>query len=134
MGMSTQVLDQASANLASLLIDQLQIMDVGEPVTTGTTVTRSVTPAGQPVNGLVQTTSIASATDGRSVNSYSIKVARATPLVEGQAVKVLHCRQEPDLAGRVLLVDSVSRNGMALLRKGTAIDFISVNQEGKRVL
>jgi hypothetical protein len=38
---------------------------------------------------------------------------------------------EPDLVGKVLLLDKVSQNGLAMLRKAVASDFDMVNQEGK---
>jgi len=130
--MSTPTLDEAARVLASaVLVDSLQILDVSEPVTVGTEVTRALTNVGQPVMGLVQTTVLANAIESRVVNTYSVKVARWTTLVPGQAVKVLVCRSEPSLVGKVLYLDKISENGLALIRKGVASDFDEVNQEGK---
>lgn len=116
------------------LIDDIDILDVGEVRTVGTQVTRDLNPALSHINGLVQTTSLPNATDGRVVLSYSIKVEAKTELKPGQAVRVNFCRAEPDLAGVVLLVDSVSLNGQATLRKGVAVQVLTVNQEGKGIL
>lgn len=131
MTMSTQTLDEAARMLSTLLVDSIQILNVGEPVTSGIHVTRPLSPVGQPVNGLVQTTSIENTVEGRMTQTISIKVPRGTALAPGQAVKVLFCRQEPDLAGAVFLVDSISRNGLAMIRKGQASTFKAVNPEGK---
>lgn len=135
MTMSTPTLDEASRVLASAtLVDQIQIMNVSEPVTAGTEVTRATTNVGQPVMGLVQTTVLENAIESRVTNTYSVKVARWTALEPGQAVKVLICRSEPSLVGKVLLIDKVSQNGLALIRKGVASDFTEVNQQGKEGL
>jgi hypothetical protein len=123
---------EASRQMAAvILLDSLQLMDVGAPATVGFNVTRSLTPTGLPISGLVQTTTLANAVESRTDNTYSIKLSQGTDIKAGQAVKVLFCRQEPDLAGKVLLIDKVSQNGMAMLRKAVASDFDMVNQEGK---
>ncbi|QXO13603.1 hypothetical protein SEA_MANDALORIAN_9 [Microbacterium phage Mandalorian] len=135
MEMSTQTWDDAGALLGqAVLVDTLQILDVGEPVTIGTKVVRSLTPVGEPVAGLVQTTSLANAAESLTVNIYSVKVARKTVIFAGQAIRLLACRQEPDLVGKVLLLDKVSQNGLAVIRKAVASDTTVVNQEGKEVL
>lgn len=135
MVMSTQTLTEAARLMAAaVLIDSIQVYNVGEPVTSGINVTRKLLPVGLPINGLVQTTTLENAIEGRTNSTYSIKVAQGTPLVAGQAVKVLFCRQEPDLAGRVLLIDKVSLNGAAMLRKAVASTFENVNQQGKGVI
>lgn len=131
MEMSTQTWAEAARQLSTVLIDQLQIMNVGEPVTVGHEVTRQLTPVGMPVPGLVQTTTLLNAVESRTTNTYSVKVPQGTALKAGQAVKVLFCRLEPDLAHRVLLIDKISENGQALIRKAVASDFTNVNQQGK---
>jgi hypothetical protein len=109
-------------------------MEVGDPITVGIEVTRILTPVGQPVPGLVQTTTLENAVESRTSNVYSVKVAQGTPLKAGQAVKVVSCVMEPDLAGKVLLLDKVSQNGVAVIRKAVASDYTVVNQEGKEGL
>lgn len=132
MTMSTQTLADAGALLASsVLVDSIQVFTVGEPVTVGHEVTRQLTFAGDPIPGLVQTTTLQNAIESRVENTYSIKVARGTALRAGQAVVVVRCVAEPDLVGKTLLVDKVSQNGLALIRKAVASDYDSVNQEGK---
>jgi hypothetical protein len=116
---------------AATLLDSIQILTVGPPVTVGATVTRALTPVGTPIPGLVQTTSLANAVESRTDSVYSVKVAKGTALAAGQAVKVISCLSEPDLVNKVLLMDKISKNGLAMIRKGVASDFENVNQEGK---
>ena len=135
MVISTRTWNEASQLLRSaVLIDSIQIFDVGEPVTTGVYVTRPKIPSGEPVAALVQTTILANAVESVTDSVYSVKVADGTPLEAGQAVKVLTCVQEPDLVGKTLLLDKVSQNGLALIRKAVASDWTVVNQEGKEGL
>ncbi|QCW22280.1 hypothetical protein SEA_LUNA18_11 [Microbacterium phage Luna18] len=135
MVMSIPILDEAARLIEqNTLIDQLQILNVGEPVTAGATVTRSLTPVGEQVPGLVQSVTLENVVDGTVSQAYSIKVARFTSLRPGQAVRVVASRQEPSLTGQVLLVDTVSRNGAALLRKATGNIAKVVNTEGKEAL
>lgn len=128
---STPILDEAARRLSGVLIDEVQLYDVGDPVTVGIHVTRELTPVGDPIPGLVQTTTLENAIESRTESTYSVKVARGTALQAGQAVKVTRCVQEPDLVGKTLLLDKVSQNGAALIRKAVAQDFENVNQEGK---
>ena len=119
---------------AAMLVDTIQIFDVGSPVTVGTEVTRPYAPASAVIPGLVQTTVLENAIESRVSSAYSIKVARGTAIHAGQAIKVITCEAEPDLVGKMLLLDKVSQNGIALIRKAVASDFEVVNQEGKEGL
>ena len=132
MTMSTQTLAESARQLAAaVLIDSIQVLLVGPPVTQGIAVTRSLTNVGTPVAGLVQTTTLANAVESRVDSVYSVKVARGTALAAGQAVRVITCLLDPTLVGKVLLLDKVSKNGLAMIRKAVASDFEVVNQEGK---
>ncbi|AWN03725.1 hypothetical protein PBI_MARTIN_11 [Microbacterium phage Martin] len=132
--MSTQTLAESSRLLELVLMDSLQLLDVGDPVTMGHNVTRSLTPVGDPIPGLVQTTTLQNAVESRVESVYSIKVRQGTQISAGQAVRVVSCVQEPSLVGKVLLLDKISQNGLALLRKGVATDATVVNQEGKEAI
>uniref|UniRef100_A0AAU6R5W9 Tail terminator n=1 Tax=Micrococcus phage Olihed TaxID=3092209 RepID=A0AAU6R5W9_9CAUD len=135
MVMSTQILAEAARQLAGILIDEVQILDVSpEPVTVGFEVTRPVTPVGDPVAALVQTTTLANAVESKVESIYSVKFHQGTVVSSGQAIRVTRCVQEPDLVGKVLLLDKVSQNGGAIIRKAVASDFENVNQEGKEGL
>jgi hypothetical protein len=133
--MSTQTWDEAARLLsANVLVDEVQIMDVGQPVTVGAEVTRALTPSGQPVKAWVQSVTLENAVESRTSQTYSIKVARDTALVAGQAIKVLNSRHDADLVGMVLLVDKITKNSRALIRKGTASNFETIDQQGKEGL
>jgi hypothetical protein len=86
---------------------------------------------GNPIPGLVQTTTLQNAVESRTDNTYSDQVARGTAVQAGQALRDVTSLAEPDLVGKVLLLDKVSQNGLAMLRKAVASDFDMVNQEGK---
>lgn len=135
MVMSTQISHEASRLLGqAILLDSVQLLNVGQPVTVGANVTRSLTPVGAPIAGLVQTTVLQGAIEGRTENVYSVKLPQGTVVSAGQAVRVVACLMEPDLVGKVLLLDKVSQNGAALIRKCIASDTTVVNQEGKEAL
>lgn len=135
MVMSTQISHEASLLFEqAILLDSVQLLNVGQPVTVGANVTRSLTPVGAPIAGLVQTTVLQGAIEGRTENIYSVKAPQGTVIQAGQAVKVLVCLLEPDLVGKVLLLDKVSQNGASLIRKAVASDTTVVNQEGKEAL
>lgn len=131
MAISTPILDEASSLLASVLVDRVQMYNVGAPVTAGVSVTRPLSPAGEPVAALVQATTLANAVESRTDTVWSVKVSRDTALETGQAIRVLTCQQDPSLVGKTLLLDKVSQNGLALIKKGVASDWVVVNQEGK---
>lgn len=135
MVMSTQTSREAARLLEqAILLDSVQLLDVGQPVTVGTQVTRSLTPVGAPIAGLVQSTVLQNAVEGRSEVVFSVKVPQGTPIAAGQAVRVVACLMEPELVGEVLLLDKVSLNGAALIRKAVASKASVVNQEGKEAL
>lgn len=135
MTMSTQTLDEAARQLAlAVLVDTIQVLTVGDLRTEGINTVRDLTPVGDPIAGLVQTTVLANAIESQVTNTYAVKVARGTALTPGQAIRVVTCRQEPDLVGKVLLLDKISQNGIAMIRKGVASDFENVDQQGKEGL
>jgi len=132
MSMSTPILAEAARLLeANILLDSVQIYDVGDPITVGINVTRPLTPVGPPVAGLVQAVTLENAVESRATQTFAIKVGLSTPLEAGQAVKVLNTRTDFSLVGKTILVDKVSKNGAAMLRKATGTDFEVINQEGK---
>lgn len=135
MTMSIQTLAEGSRLLAlATLVDTIQIGTVGPPVTEGFEVTRQFTPVGEPVAGLVQTVTLENAVESLTSSTFSVKVAQGTALNPGNAVRVITCVQEPELVDVILLIDKVSLNGAAMIRKAVARDFETVNQEGKVVI
>lgn len=134
MPMSTQTLAEAAALLSGVLVDTIQLYTVAEPETTGIHVTRELTPVGDPVASLVQTTVLENATESRVNSTYSVKFAQGTVVEPGMAIEVITATREPSLQGKKLLLDKVSQNGVAVIRKAVASDFEAVNQEGKEGL
>ena len=134
MARQTIPLADAGKLLSLVLVDKVQLYTVGPPVTTGIQVTRQLTPLGEPVNGLVQTTLLANAVESLTETTWSVKVAAEVPLQGGMAVQVLMCQQDPSLVGEVLLIDRVNQSGMNLIRKGVSGSFMAVDQQGKAVM
>lgn len=135
MVMSTQTLASASSLLdVALLIDSLDLYDVGELVTEGIHTKRELTLVQSDIRSLVQTTTLQNAVESATDNTYSIKVPRETVMGPGQAVKVTKCTQEPNLVGKTLYVDKVSQNGLAIIRKAVASDTYNVDRQGTEVL
>jgi len=132
--MSTQTLAESSRLLELLLVDEVQILDVGDPITVGRNVTRSLTPVGDPVKALVQGTTLQNAVESTTESIWAVKVPAGTPLRAGQAVRVTKASAKSTLVGKVLYLDKVSESGIDVLRKGVASDFEKVNQEGKEGL
>ena len=134
MARQTIPLADAGKLLSLVLVDKVQLCTVGPPVTAGIQVTRQLTPLGEPVNGLVQTTLLANAVESLTETTWSVKVAAEVPLQGGMAVQVLMCQQDPSLVGEYLLIDRVSQSGMNLIRKGVSGSSIAVDQQGKVVM
>ena len=133
MVMLTPILDEATEYLRrNILIDYLDIFEVGPTITRGfQAMPATLTAVQHDVQCLVQTTEIPQPTEGVAVQQYSIKVPRGTSLKPGQVVRITRCWREPSLQEVYLLVDSVSENGAALLRKATATRFHQVDGTGK---
>lgn len=133
MVMSTPILDEATEYIRrNILIDRLDICEVGATVTRGfVAVPATTTVIQHDVQCLVQTIDIPQPVEGTAVQQYSVKVPRGTRLESGMAVRVSQCWREPTLVDTHLLVDSVSENGAALLRKATATRFHQVDGTGK---
>ena len=133
MVMSTPILDEATEYIRrNILIDYLDIFEAGPTITRGfQAMPATLTAVQHDVQCLVQTTEIPQPIEGVAVQQYSIKVPRGTSLKSGQVVRVTRCWREPSLQEVYLLIDSVSENGAALLRKATATRFHQVDGTGK---
>lgn len=123
--MSSQLIED------NVLIDKINIYEVGEPETVGFDVIRPLHPHLIGFPALVQTTTLNNAIESAVESTYSIKVSQGVALEAGHVVEVTECVREPSLVGKRLLVDKVSQNGAAIVRKAVAHDFDNVNQEGK---
>lgn len=133
MVMSTPILDEATEYIRrNILIDYLDVFDVGPTITRGfQAMPATLTAVQHDVQCLVQTMDIPQPIEGAAIQRYSIKVPRGTFLKPGQVVWITRCWREPSFQGVYLLIDSVSENGAALLRKATATRFHQVDGTGK---
>lgn len=113
-----------------LLIDKVDVFTLGEAETTGFTTERKRERHLSDVVSLVQTTTLQNAVESITANTYSVKVPAGTDLQAGMLVVVTSCYNEPALVGKQLLVDKVSENGLAMLRKGVAQDYHIVDHQG----
>lgn len=132
MVMSIQTLDSAAQLMSvAVLVDHIDLYDVGPLVTVGFETERELTLVESDIPALVQGTVLQNAIESMVSTTWSVKVERGTDIAAGQAIRVTECRQEPDLVGKVLYLDKVSQNGLAILRKAIASDFYAVDQQGK---
>lgn len=125
---------KAAKLIDEILTDFIDVYDVGPPDLHEYRTVKTLIPVDSKVLALVQTTTLANASESKVESIYSIKVSRQYSLKAGQVICVRHCFLEPALVNKTLLIDKVSLNGLALLRKAVASDFASVNQEGKDFL
>lgn len=132
MVISTPILASAASLMdVALLIDTLDLYDVGDLVTTGINASRELTLVQQDIRSLVQETTLVNAVESATDSTYSVKVPRDTDIKAGQAIKVKTCTNDPSLVGKTLYLDKVSQNGIALIRKAVASDTYNVDQQGK---
>lgn len=132
MTITTQTLTDASSLIKhTLLVDTVDLYTLGETQTEGYRAHRKATLVEPDVAALVQTTVLANAVESQVDNTYSVKVPLSTEVVPGMVARVVRCQREPSLVGKHLMVDKVSQNGLAMLRKCVAADFHQVDQQGK---
>ena len=132
MTITTQTLTDASSLIKqTLLVDTVDLYTLGETQTEGYRSYRKATLVEPDVAALVQTTVLANAAESQVDNVYSVKVPLSTEVVPGMVARVVRCQREPSLVGKHLMVDKVSQNGLAMLRKCVAADFHQVDQQGK---
>ena len=134
MGMLTRTLTEAAGLLQTVLIDEISLYSAGEPVTVGFQVTTPLSLLNTGVPALVQETTLQNAVESRTEVTYSVKVSRDTLIYAGMVISVDACHEDPSLVGTKLLLDKVSKNGMATIRKAVAAKWEIVNQEGKEGL
>ena len=132
---STQTLAEAASLLEeNILRDTIDIFTPGDPVTTGINVATSLTKFASGVKALVQDTLLTNAVESLSSGIYSVKVAQSQALAAGLVVEVTACERQPELVGKKILIDKVSRNGASIITKAVGQDWQTVNQQGKENL
>ena len=84
MVMSTPTLASASTLMEkAILIDSVNLYDVGATTTVGYEVTRTLTLVQPDMPALVQTTVLANAVESQVINTYSVKLKRGSSVVAG---------------------------------------------------
>lgn len=130
--MLTQILGEASSLMSSeLLVDSLTISSPGINTVVNFEDIRSIEPRVHDVPCLVQTTSVIDSDSGTTSRYFSVKVGKDEDLNPGDYVTITRCDRDQSLVGRSLLIDNVSYNGIALIKKGISKEFENVNSEGK---
>lgn len=129
----TQTIASASSIMEDvLLVDLIDIEtmqtsydDEGFPTSEFTTVAAGV-------SALVQgITDSGTPQEGLMTKQWSIKVSKRTSVNPGVIIKVVESKSQPDMAGFRILVDEVSHQGMALIRKCIGQGFHAVDPQGK---
>lgn len=135
MVMSIPTLASAASLMSvAVLIDTLDLYDVGPVRTNGTRTERTLTLVEEDVATLVQATTLQGAVESAVETLYSVKFERTTVVKAGQAIKVKTCNEDPSLVGKTLYLTKVSENGAALIRKAIAATSVNVDQQGTEVL
>ena len=130
MATSTQTLADGARLLGTVLTDTVQLLAVGEPVTVGFEVQRTVTPVGAQIPALVQATTLTNAEESLVSNVYSVKLPAGTVVESGMVAEVV-ASHDAALVGKRLLLDKVNRNGLTMIVKAVASDWDAVDQQGK---
>lgn len=132
MAISTQTLANASSLMErELMRDRVRLYELGPERSVGYRVVRDRTLIQADLPALVQTTDVASDAESFVSTFFSIKLPQSTPVVTGHLVEVTQCEREPHLIGKTLLVERVSFNGLALLRKAIARGYTTLDSQGK---
>jgi len=131
---STLAWTNAAALLENaLLCDIATIYTRDEPTTTGYDVAEQLSPVAVGVPCLVQTMTIQTATEGVTQNQWSVKVSGVTLLEAGHVVEITRCERLPELEGTQFLIESISHDGLNLIRKGVARKNTSLQLQGALV-
>lgn len=126
----TQITPKAAALLTdTLLVDRADAYKLQPPVVVGYASRRARELVSREIKCLVQATST-DVVDGLSDIAYSVKVPTGTGLSPGMLLVVTMCTREPSLVGMELMVDSISEDGLSIIRKCIAHAYSTVDHQG----
>lgn len=126
----TQITPRASALMTdTLLVDRADAYKLQPPVVVGYASRRARELVSREIKCLVQATST-DVVDGLSDIAYSVKVPTGTGLSPGMLLVITQCTREPSLVGVELMVDSISEDGLSIIRKCTAHAYSTVDHQG----
>lgn len=126
----TQITPKAAALLAdTLLIDHVAVYQLQPATVTGYSSSRTRELVSPQVRSLVQATST-DVVEGLGDGTYSVKLPTTTEVQPGMLLVVTMCTREPSLVGMGLMVDSISEDGLSIIRKCIAHSYTTVDHQG----
>lgn len=126
----TQITPKASALMTdTLLVDRADAYKLQPPVVVGYASRRARELVSREIKCLVQATST-DVVDGLGDIAYSVKVPTGTGLSPGMLLVITQCTREPSLVGVELMVDSISEDGLSIIRKCIAHAYSTVDHQG----
>lgn len=126
----TQITPRASALMTdTLLVDRADAYKLQPPAVVGYASRRARELASREIKCLVQATST-DVVDGLGDIAYSVKVPTGTGLSPGMLLVITQCTREPSLVGVELMVDSISEDGLSIIRKCIAHAYSTVDHQG----
>lgn len=126
----TQITPRAAELLAdTLLIDRVAMYQLQPATVTRYSSSRTRELVSPQVRSLVQATST-DVVEGLGDVTYSVKLPTTTEVQPGMLLVVTMCTREPSLVGMELMVDSISEDGLSIIRKCTAHSYTTVDHQG----
>lgn len=126
----TQITPRASALMTdTLLVDRADAYKLQPPTVVGYASRRARELMSKELKCLVQATST-DVVDGLADTAYSIKVPTGTNVSPGMLLVITQCAREPSLVGVELIVDSISEDGLSIIRKCIAHAYSTVDHQG----
>lgn len=126
----TQITPKAAALLAdTLLIDRVAVYQLQPATVTRYSSSRTRELVHSQVRSLVQATST-DVVEGLGDVTYSVKLPTTTEVQPGMLLVVTMCTREPSLVGMELMVDSISEDGLSIIRKCIAHSYTTVDHQG----
>lgn len=126
----TQITPRASALMTdTLLVDRADAYKLQPPAVVGYVSRRARELVSREIKCLVQATST-DVVDGLGDIAYSVKVPTGTGLSPGMLLVITQCTREPSLVGVELMVDSISEDGLSIIRKCIAHAYSTVDHQG----
>ena len=126
----TQITPRAAELLAdTLLIDRVAMYQLQPATVTRYSSSRTRELVHSQVRSLVQATST-DVVEGLGDVTYSVKLPTTTEVQPGMLLVVTVCTREPSLVGMELMVDSISEDGLSIIRKCIAHSYTTVDHQG----
>ena len=126
----TQITPRAAELLVdTLLIDRVAMYQLQPATVTRYSSSRTRELVHSQVRSLVQATST-DVVEGLGDVTYSVKLPTTTEVQPGMLLVVTMCTREPSLVGMELMVDSISEDGLSIIRKCIAHSYTTVDHQG----